>query len=38
MIPLPPAHYAGSVDFDNEKLMDKGNIYEMWSKYVARKE
>ena len=20
------------VDFDNEKLMDKGNIYEMWSK------
>ena len=26
------------VDFDNEKLMDKGNIYEMWSKYVARKE
>ena len=26
------------VDFDNEKLLDKGNIYEMWSKYVARKE
>jgi|TARA_R110002020_G_scaffold305142_1_gene520917 hypothetical protein len=26
------------VDFHNEKLLDKGNIYEMWSKYVARKE
>ena len=30
--------YPESLDFDNEKLMDKGNIYEMWSKYVARKE